>query len=739
VENFITSKESSNIISEVLIMGLKNVKIEHILSVVNLRKGSYYSDDLVKNDVYSILKLGSFDNVKFKFDNNSGKLVYIVVEKPYIKSVIFKGNSKFSDKKLKNLSVLKEKTYYDISKLEGTKRNIEKLYIDSGYFDCKVEAHSVIDTDVNKIVITFFITENNKIVICDIDIKGSVYFRKNKILKFMKMRPKKIFKEDIYKNDLELIKNLYMNNGFIDCNIVSSTMYNNDSKTKISLKLNIIEGMRYKIDSVTYNGNLDVSGKEIKNVIKIKKGQIFNQNKVVETIKNISKIYSDKGYLHSEIVPLFNKACHDGNISINFLIKENTVTYVGNICVDGLIFTKEKVIKREILLNSGDVFSISKLHKSFEQINNLGFIEKVDPQFFQKTNNIVDLFFSITEGKSGMFNIGVGYSSIDKFIGSLQLRHLNMLGLGQKLDFLCEFGLKKQNYQIDWTYPWIFDKNIDITLSIFDINQQKDRDKKDDNTTGDEHRIGGIAKASNRINSYVSLLLAYKYEHINFSRTKLEIEKINVNDNIVGTISSISPGIVYDSRDYIFNPSRGNRQFVGIEIASNLLGGSENFIKGDIVSTWYFHIFWKFVLRVNFEGGIVGSYADQHHLIASEKFYLGGVDSVRGYTYKTEIGPSCGGKVKGLINIEYKFPLIYKENKTVIQGLMFYDVGGVWKNCNSVKLSLGTGSKNLRSGVGFGIRFLNPLFPLRLDWGYGLNHKKGEPLHQFYFNVGNVF
>ncbi|MDR3274460.1 MAG: outer membrane protein assembly factor BamA [Endomicrobium sp.] len=730
-------KKSTDIISEVLIEGLKNVKARRVLPVVKLKKGKYYSNDIAREDVRSILKLGDFDNVEFKFDRNCGKFVFVVIEKPYIESVIFKGNSEFSKRKLRSMSALKEKDYYDVLKLEETKKKISTLYGDNGYADCQIEVYPTVDVDTNKMTVTFLITENNKMVIGSVDIEGAVYFKGKKILKVMKTKPKKIFKEDIYQNDLKSIEKFYKDNGFMDYSFISSTTVYNDARTEVFLKLNISESVKYKINSVAYDGNFAVDDKEMKKIIKIKKGQIFNQNRITETVQSIFEIYLDKGYLHAEIIPSFSKGDTEGLVDMNLSIKENSITYVGNIYIDGLVSTKDKAIRRELLLKTGDMLSVGKVRRSVEKIYNLGFIEKADPQVLpSQVADVMDLSFSITESKPGMFSTGVGYSSVDEFIGSLQLQHMNLFGLAQKLNFLCEFGSKKQNYQIEWKDPWVFNKNINLTLSAFDINRR--RDYKDDNKDAyNEHKIGGMAGVSRRFNDYISLLFVYKYEYVKLLNikedVKYEVDKINPHNP--SKISSISPGIKYDSRDYIFDPSKGNRQFANIEIASDLLGGEENFVKGIVMSSWYFPTFWKLVLSVNFECGVIKG----HKIPGSEKFYLGGADTIRGYKYRTEIGSPNGGEVKGLINVEYKFPIVSEKGRTIVQGLLFYDIGGVWENCSDVNLHLGTSSKNLRSGVGFGIRFVTPIFPLRLDWGYGLNHEKREPLQQFYFNIGNIF
>jgi outer membrane protein insertion porin family len=160
--------------------------------------------------------------------------------------------------------------------------------------------------------------------------------------------------------------------------------------------------------------------------------------------------------------------------------------------------------------------------------------------------------------------------------------------------------------------------------------------------------------------------------------------------------------------------------------------------------TWFFPTFWKFVFSANINLGYIESYGDSSDVPLYEKYYVGGADTIRGYKYRTEIGPYDGGKVISVANFEYKFPIVQENKKTILQGVLFYDIGGTWKTLNDINMRFGTDNSDnneyyLKSGVGFGIRFATPVFPLRLDWGYGLNHKPGEDLQQFYFTIGNAF
>lgn len=730
----------TNIISGIMIDGLKNVKPKSVNSVISSKKGKEYSSSTVRDDIRAILELGCFDNAEVNFDRNNGILTFSVTEKPYIEKINFKGNKQFSAGKLRSESVLKEKDHYDLLKFEETKTKITTLYRDSGYADVNIEVYPTVDSETNKMTISFLITENNKIVIGGVKIEGVISFKEKKILKQMKTKPKKVFKEEVFNVDLRTIETFYKNNGFMDYQFVTSSTTFNEERTHMYITINISEGVKYELGDITYEGNYAVNDRSMKKIIKLKKGDEFKQNNIHETLQGIYEAYSNKGYLQAVIEPSMDKSDKPGIVNINFSITENSVVYVGNIYVDGLVSTKEKVIRREILVKEGGVLAANKVRRSIEKIYNLGFIEGAEPQILPTGSpNIMDLMFNITEGKPGMITAGAGYSSVDYFVGSLQFQHMNLFGLAQRLNLLWEFGARRQNYEIDWTEPWIFGRNASLTLSAYNIERKRDYSYTSD--AYKESRLGFSTRIGPRISDYVALLFGYSYEHVRIfdidSRVRNEI--VNATDLSKDRTSSVVGQIVYDSRDYVFDPSRGNRQLLNLQIAGGPFGGNVNFIKTQMKSSWFIPTFWRFVLSFNLNLGAVEPYGGHTTLPLYEKFYVGGADTVRGYKYRTEIGPDDGGKFMSVLNIEYKFPIVSEKGRTILQGAFFYDIGGTWAEADDINLSLGTGKNNLRSGVGFGIRFATPVFPLRLDWGYGLNHKEGESLQQFYFTIGNVF
>ena len=995
-------------ITDVIFDGLQNVKPKTVRSEIQLKKGKVYAESIARDDLRTVLGLGYFDNAEISVDKDNKIVKFTVVEKPYIKKIVFKGNKQFSEGKLKGELTLKEKDFYNFVELEESKRKILALYKDKGYADCQMEVYPTTDEDTNTMTITFLITENNKVLIGDLYVEGVRSFKNKKVKKLAKTKKKKVFKEETLKNDMLSIKRFYVNRGFMDFSIDEPEITYNEARTKMFITLRVNEGVRYKMGDIGFEGNYVISSKDLSKHSTIKRNEIFNQEKILELLNKVYDDYSNRGYLHSYIEPDFSKSndnlmqeelgskktekeiliqddidnideqietnvnkklnrklertkyqtrnrenevlnqnskeqdikdkiagieqdleykeykeqkyvakmekkkaklekkllkAHkelakreqkvteqknkeqlvqndidevnqkiengeifvltkkqakklekkkaklekklakegknkeklvlkeekkvkkqekklekqnkkeekiqasldevkqqlaeldangiseqqieiDGNeseekglkyekikklqkkktklenkmaklqtkkiidnvVNVDFNIKENNIVYVGDLYIDGLTHTKDNTIRREILLRPGDVFSSGKVRRSMEKIYNLGFIDGAEPNIAPTGQpDIMNLAFSITEGKPGMITAGAGYSSVDKFVGSIQLQHMNLFGRAQKLNLLWEFGARRQNYELDWTEPWFLGKAMSLGLSLYNIERLRDYHNTSDAYR--EGRLGGSVSISPRVDDKIALLFGYTYEHVrifNIDDDELKEEIMNDPDLAKDRTSSVRAQIVYDTRDYIYDPSRGARYSYGINVAGGPLGGNVNYVRNSVRGTWFFPTFWKFVLSININAGWIESYGSSSDVPLYEKYYVGGADTIRGYKYRTEVGPYNGGKVMTVANVEYKFPIVQENKKTILQGAFFYDIGGTWKDINHINFAFGTDNNEtnsyyLKSGFGFGIRFATPVFPLRLDWGYGLNHKKGEDLQQFYFTIGNVF
>ncbi len=731
-------------VASVSIEGLKNVKEKAVRGQLKTRTGKQYSEDIVTGDIQNILGLGYFDNAEVTVDSSTWRITFKVMEKPFIKKIAVKGNKKFSQGRIKDEMLLKEKEYYDLSKMEESKTKIATLYGDKGYADMKLEVYPTVDEATNQMTVSFLITEGNRILIGDVILEGVNSFKPKKVRKLMKTRRSKVYKEETLQEDRREIEKFYKNNGYNNVKVSEPEIEYNAERTRMVVIVTVNEGPRYKIGTIGFAGNTVFGEQELRKPMAIKSGEIFNDERLQESRQSMLEMYSDRGYLHAQVEPQYDEDPQKGIMDITFTIAEDAIVYMGNVFIDGLVSTKEKVIRREITLKEGDVFSAAKVRRSLEKIYNLGFIDAVEPQIMPTEKpDVMDLGLNVTEGKPGMLSAGAGYSSVDQFVGTLQVQHINLFGRAQRLNLTWEFGARKQNYEISWTEPWFLDRPMSFGLSAF--NTDRLRDYGSVTSAYHEARKGGSASFGPRLSDILSLQFTYSYEQVeiyDIDQTVLaaiQAEQANANILSNGITSSLSSQIVRDTRDNIFDASRGNRQSLSVQLAGGPLGGTENFVKPIVRTSWFFPTFWKFVFSLNGTAGLVQNFAPSDDVKSWERFYVGGADTVRGYAYRDEIGPDRGGKMMAVFNAEYKFPIVQERKRTILQGAFFADMGGSWLDPQDFRFTVGEGETDMKVGVGFGIRFTTPVFPLRLDWGYGLNHKPGEDLSQFYFTIGNMF
>ncbi len=731
-------------ILEVEFIGLKNVKLSEVKTKIKAKKGTYFNKENIRDDIESLLSTEYFDNVEVDFDTTTKKLVYKFIERPKIRKIEVRGNKKVSTGKIKEEIPLKEKEFFNDLKLSESKNKILSLYDEKGYNYTFVDTETILNKEKNETNIIFLINEGKRFIVSMVDVFGNQKVSKRKILSLIETKKKKVFRENKLNSDLEKIVEHYKDNGFYDVEISTVEVKFDETEEKVKIFIKIYEGIKYKISDINFFGNEEYSEKELIKIIPLKKNRIYKKTEVDTSVQSIAELYAEKGYLKVNITPEVRKDSILGKIFLTFNITEGDIVYVDKIYIDGLVSTKEEVIRREILLKEGAVFNSKKLRRSMEKIYNLGFLDdiKIDLQPGSKEDN-VDLVFNIIEGRPGMLSAGAGYSSVDKLVGNLQVSHLNLFGRAQRLNLLWEFGERRQNYEISWTEPWFLKKPMSLGFSLYDLT----RIREYSNTTNayKEERQGGEIKLGPRISDEFGLYFSYSYENVIISESKFPID-IPEGKKIT---SSFASQIVYDNRDYIYDASKGMRHSLTLQLAGwRILGGDVKFYKPIIRSSVFIPTFWKFVLSFNAVGGYIEG-IDGYDLenVKYEKFYVGGAETVRGYGYRM-LAPENGGRIMFVFNTEYKFPIVQENKRTILQGAIFYDVGGAWNDFKDVNFTIGADTgwedsaiwdNKLKHSLGFGIRFTTPVFPIRLDWSWALNPVNFRDRLQFWFTLGQMF
>ncbi|MEW6042413.1 MAG: outer membrane protein assembly factor BamA, partial [Elusimicrobiota bacterium] len=557
--------------------------------------------------------------------------------------------------------------------------------------------------------------------------------------KKMKNRPKKIYLPGEFDNDLKEIENYYKNNGYTNFRIEDSSVTFNEDKSRVFIKIYVLEGQKYKFGETFFVGNTVYTSNELSEAVEYRRGKLYNQDRFEDSIRSIQDKYADKGYLKALIRPATSQNILTGELDLYFGITENEPIYVAHIDIEGNKGTKTYVLRREVVQKEGEVFSASKVRRSQEKIFNLGFIDDIRP-VINPTSEVdkVDLIFDITEGKPGMLTAGAGVSSREGLVGTLSLQHLNLFGRAYRTSISWQFGSRVQDYYVSWSSRWIKDKPTSFGIDVF--NTRRYRPYRESLSAYTEKRTGAKLMVGPRFeDDKYHLTASYTYEKVGVHDIK-EIYKDVLSEGTSVT-SSIYVEFARDTRDNIWDPTRGTRMSVGLDFAGGILQGDLNYYKPNCSASYHKKLFsiddYPFVLSISNRFGYVGRFGDTKEVPVFERFFIGGAETIRGYYNNGQIGPLNGGKIYDVVNIEFKFPLARERKRTVVQWAFFFDIGNSWDKFDEVSLRLGSGIRQLKSGAGFGIRFTTPAFPIRLDWGYGFNHKPGEEKSDIYFTLGN--
>ncbi|MEW6674840.1 MAG: outer membrane protein assembly factor BamA [Nitrospirota bacterium] len=721
------------IVNSIEIRGLKRIEESAVKSRIIQKLGEPISQDKTNEDIKNIFKMGYFDDVRAEIEPLEGgiKLIYIVKEKPTIVRIEFQGNKEFDDSHLKEKLTITVGAIADAVLIQDNANRLRAFYEEEGYWLSSIVPviKRIRDDEVS---LTYQIEEGPKVRIKKINIEGNKAISTRRIKKAMDTSEWTIFsfitssgyyKKDQMNTDIEKVKDLYFNNGYIKAVVGEPKIQLTEDKKGMIITIQVSEGNQYRISSLEFTGNKAFIDETIRERISLTPNTIFSKNLLRKDILSISELYSENGYTLISVSPDLIPDDATKLVKISLKIDEGHKYRIGKIEISGNIKTRDKVIRREVRLDEGDVFNSTMIKRSYERINNLNFFETVEivtePRPEEK---LVDLNIKVKERPTGFLSIGGGYSSVDKFIGTIDLTQGNLFGKGQYIKLKGEFGGRSTFYELSFREPWFMDKPISFSTSIYKTSRQYiEYEKK---ATGFGVSFG------KSFTEYWRGDIAYNFENATiFNISEQASTKIKEQEGTRIT-SSITPSLVRDSRDNYLDPSRGSRNSFYLTYAG--LGGTNYFVKSGVDSAWYFPLdSTTFMLRGRFGYG-TGIWGKELPLY--ERFYVGGIYTVRGLGFgeagpkDKQTGDEIGGTEELIFNTEYIFP-IFSELK--LKGVVFFDAGNAYESFKKFG--------SLRYTTGTGIRWISPMGPIRIEWGYNLDRKLGESASRLEFTFGTFF
>lgn len=731
-------------IREIKVEGLKNLEPEAVKTVMITHRGDLLSLRKIREDIHNLYGTGDYDTVDVSVESTKSKdevvLVVTVKERLKIHEVVIKGNEKKKAKKLTEKMKLVPKKPMDPALLPGDLEEVKKLYREDGYSNVSVDAQTKDWTDGKSVDLILTVNEGNQIKVGQVVLEGVKSYSEKKIRgKIKENKPGKKYRPDKLDEDIQNIEDFYRNEGFLRASILSHEAKPSEDGKTINIKVVVREGVAYQMGELSFEGNAVVTNNDMTKASHLETGKSLKQKDVEDALQRIRTLYLDKGYIYCNIVnqPDYNDETKTANLHLK--IVEGQIAFIQDIKIVGNYKTRDYVIRREIDLKPGDKFEATGIRASAGNLYNLGFFDEVNPEVEagDKPGQAV-LVYRVKERKTGSISLGGGYSSVDKFVGNIKVEEANLFGRGQKIGAEWEVGKRILSYDLSFTEPWLFNTRTSMSINLFNTTHILDYYT--------EKRLGASLGFGRRLSRHWSIFDTYMYEKVKIQDVSSLYSDPTQSDYIPNSLqftSSMTPRVVYDSRDNYFDPHRGYRHQISFEVAGGPFGAQNNYVKFIPESSGFFPLFWKFVLGEHLRMGMAKGYKANDRstdVPLYERFFCGGTDTVRGYDERV-IGPNkgvTGGRFLLVWNNEFKYPIIGP-----LRGVLFWDVGGLWNDFSDFRHRFQDVNHDLQSGYGLGIRLTIPgtVMSIRLDygWPYKSNIEGVSKSGKLHFNLGDIF
>lgn len=723
-------------IQKIEIRGNQKIDRDAVLEKIRSSTGSPLSEEQVRKDIVAIHKLGYFDYIQADFEN--GTLIFNVKERPAIYRILFFGNDQVSTDDLKGSLSIKTYDIYDENLVRESVRKLTKFYEDKGFYLAKVDFSTRPSKEKDMVEVLFRVREYDKVKIKKISFLGNSAFTDDQLKRTLRNTAENgffswisgsgNFKELDFKNDLQVLQFWYLNEGYVRFRYEPPIVTVSEDKKWVYITIKVDEGAQYKMGHIDFGGDLLFPKEELNEALTLKSGETFSISKRNADIIALTEKYQDLGYANVNVVPNIEVNDAERLVSTNYEFEKGTLVRFGRITIKGNSKTRDKVIRRELKIHEGELYSGSGMRVSRENVERLGFFENESIQFQTKSPpgrpDLMDVEVSVKERPTGQFQLGAGYATTTKFFFTTQVSETNFMGKGQELRLAAQIAANKENrsFSLSFTdpYAWDTDWSAGGTLSYELVNYPA--------AGFQEFRRGFQLNVGHPVSDYTRFYLGYRLESIRYRNVQDQYLKANESfEN--GTISAVSATLANDKRNNRLETTGGH--YIRWNEEASGLGGNRNFLRSNLEGRIYRKIWGDLTFRSKLEGGTIWDYGGSG-VQRNERFLLGGSNNLRGYSYAsvgplTNKGVNSGGLHQMIFMSELEYPVA---RDIGLKFVVFYDAGDSFNQFDQV---------SIKHNVGWGFRWFSPLGPLRFEWGYPLKKFGKEQGSQFNFMIGPPF
>jgi len=790
-------------IAAIEVVGNRRVARDDVISYLREKPGQSFKVESLTGDVHALWDSGFFEDIQADLTTNDRGVVlrFIVRERPNIKEIEYAGNEEIENDKLGEAVEVKPNTILSLPAVRRSVQKIKDAYAEKGYFLADVQYETSPQRD-NEVIVKFRITEHQPVTVrrvsfignehlADADLREVMQTGNGGFLSFGSGGP---YRQDVFERDVLMLSALYYDKGYLSVQIGTPRVMLTSDRSGIDIAIVIHEGPRYKIRQLRiYERGADDAATEVEplggrralqQMLHAHSGDYFNRAELIKDLQAVRTLYRDAGFANVEAEPETELDPVHSEVDIVVPIKRGPPVTVERIEVKGNTKTRDKVIRREMEVQEGQLFSETGIENSKRRITALGFFDRVDVSTEQgSAPDKVVINVEVSEKSTGTFQVGAGFSSIESFIATAQVQQANLFGNGQALALQAQVSALRQLVTLRFFEPYFLDSDWNSSIELYDTLYVFPNFAR--RSIGGSLTFGyALAQPWLRL----SITATAEWDSVDTSSTTTFFGTstpgfTNVFQSLPlanlfnsGRVFSLRPTLTYDTRDNRLFPSSGVFLQASTELASELFGSEFNYLRHRFTGRFYYPLGGAtpgqpgsgFVLKLNTEWGLITS-PDPQGVPIFQRYFLGGILDVRGF-YLRSIGPrlpltstldpnsppiangaNIGGNMEAYENLELEFPII---DKVGIRGVVFFDAGNSWNTesqfcrttpapqfdrvvqpCFSFPESLGY----LRTSTGFGIRWFSPLGPLRFEWGFPLAPLPYENHSDFEFTIGNFF
>lgn len=715
-----------------------------ILLKIKSQPGEIYDPKVVNEDLKRLFELGYFDDAQIRLDDDQGgkRLVFVLKEKPRIQAISVVGASEVSKDDILEVMSTRAGAVLNLKILSEDLNKIRDLYHKKGFYNAQV-SYDMEQTDPRIARLNIQINEAKKLYIKKITIEGAKQVSESDLKDELAMSEAGILswitnsgllKEEMLDRDTAAIETYYSNRGFLEVKVSQPVV--DIQEDGIYITFQVEEGERYRMGELTFKGELLAPEEELQTMVKLdelsKDNDYFNRAIMRDDVNRLTEYYADFGYAFADCSPDLQPNEESKTVDVTYELSKGRKVYIRRVLIEGNEKTRDNVIRREMRLADGSLFSGSKLRRSHERLTKMDYFDKVDIEPVPTDNpEEVDLSIKVKDKNTGSINLGVGYSSYDSVFVGGGIEERNLFGKGYVVSAQGQLSWRSNRFILNFTNPRLYDSNLSVGVEAYRMW----RDFYDYYM----ETYGFRLRTAYPIGEYTVLFADYRLEHYDMRDVDWFTSQQILEAKDIHWSSMLYLGVTRDSTDNKTRPTKGTVVTLGTEIVGGFLGGDQHYVRPSALGHFFYplfgegagtHVFhWKGFAGILFEQG-------SKSVPVFERYYLGGINTVRGYE-QDRISPRdpltkerVGGLVALYTNFEYIFPI---SKEYGIQGVGFFDAGNVWKRRSNFDF-------DLWKSVGIGLRWHSPMGLIRVEYGYGMDaYRQGQYPHQIGFTMGQSF